>query len=84
MSVRTECNRPVRKVWAGGISGAATTLVFYIINTHIAPDKPIPPEVATALLTLLSFLVSYITSPGKDEGLLNTKSEEMKAKLARV
>ena len=74
MSARTESNWPVRKVGAGGVAGAVTTVLVYILNTHVVPNNPIPPEVATAFSTLLSFSVSYLTPPGKDERVINPES----------
>ena len=59
MSARTESNWPVRKVGAGGVAGAVTTVLVYILNTLVVPNQPIPADVATAFSSLLSFVVAF-------------------------
>ena len=47
---------PTTKVAAGGIAGAQTVLVVWILGLlHV----PVPPEVASALTVLISFVTSY-------------------------
>jgi H+/Cl- antiporter ClcA len=60
---------PVRKVMAGGVAGAATTLVVYLLNHSILKSDPIPAEVATAITTLLTFMVSYLIPPAASEAV---------------
>jgi len=52
---------PVRKVAVGGLAGAFTTIVIYIINTYLpAGNPPVPQDVAAAVTTAITFLMSYI------------------------
>jgi len=50
--------KPVRKVAAGGISGAAVTMIIF--GFHQA-GITIPAEVAAASVTILSFVSSWFT-----------------------
>jgi hypothetical protein len=63
---RSASAAPVRKVAAGAIGGAITTIVVWVIRL-IAPQVVIPAEVAAALTTLIVFAVSYFTPPGAGE-----------------
>jgi hypothetical protein len=75
MAVRTErvavrprsaSAAPVRKVAAGAIGGALTTILVWAIRL-VAPQVVIPAEVASALTTLIVFAVAYFTPPGAGE-----------------
>jgi putative flippase GtrA len=47
---------PTTKVAAGGIAGALTVVVVWILGLlHV----PVPPEVASALTVIISFITSY-------------------------
>jgi hypothetical protein len=47
---------PTTKVAAGGVAGALTVLVVWILGLlHV----PVPPEVASALTVIISFVTSY-------------------------
>ena len=47
---------PTTKVAAGGVAGALTVLVVWILGLlHVA----VPPEVASALTVIISFITSY-------------------------
>jgi putative flippase GtrA len=47
---------PTTKVAAGGAAGALTVLVVWILGLlHV----PVPPEVASAITVLISFITSY-------------------------
>jgi hypothetical protein len=47
---------PTTKVTAGGVAGALTVLVVWILGMfHVQ----VPPEVASALTVILSFFASY-------------------------
>jgi hypothetical protein len=52
---------PSRKVGAGALAGALSVLVVWIINTFVltGPTK-ITGEVASAITTILTFIVGYI------------------------
>lgn len=48
---------PTTKVAAGGVAGALTILVVWILGLlHVT----VPPEVASALTVVISFATSYI------------------------
>ncbi|HEX4629280.1 MAG TPA: hypothetical protein VH137_10880 [Gemmatimonadales bacterium] len=51
---------PSRKVGAGALAGALSVLVVWIINTFVltGPTK-ITGEVASAITTILTFVVGY-------------------------
>jgi hypothetical protein len=53
-------NIPTRKVGAGALAGALSFLVIWVINTFILNDHTlITGEAASALTTVLTFVVSY-------------------------
>ena len=55
---------PTRKVMAGGLSGAVTVVLVWLLNAYILPAaKPIPAEISSALPVIVTFLVSYMVSP---------------------
>jgi hypothetical protein len=56
-------NKPTQKVAAAGVAGAITTIIVFVINTYVVPDKPISAEIGAALTTVLSFMTSYFTPP---------------------
>jgi len=56
---------PVRKVAAGGAAGAVTIIVVWIL--HAAFKIDMPPEVASAITVLLSFLAGYFVPPGRND-----------------
>jgi putative flippase GtrA len=48
---------PTTKVAAGGVAGALTVLVVWILGLfHVT----VPPEVASALTVMISFISSYL------------------------
>ena len=72
MPTRTEGNVPNKKVVAAGIAGAITTILVFVFNTYISSEKPLTPEIAAALTTVMTFLMAYITPPGKNEKVITT------------
>ena len=71
MPVRTESNAPVRKVTVGGIAGAITTILVYVVNTYLAPSKPLTPEIAAAITTIISFVAAYWVRPAASDRVVN-------------
>jgi len=67
--------KPIRKVTAGAVGGAAITVVLFGIKSMLKTD--IPPDVASALTVLLTFAISYMT-PAADEDLLPGEAAEVK------
>jgi putative flippase GtrA len=49
---------PSRKVTAGGLAGALSIIVVWIVNQSTGTN--IPPQVASAITTILTFLASYM------------------------
>lgn len=60
LSVKPTSLTPVRKVAAGGLAGALAIILVFVLNTYVMPAKPIPGDVASALTTVLTFIVSYM------------------------
>jgi len=54
---------PQRKVVAGGATGALSSIVVWLLQQQ---GIDVPPEIAVAITTLLSFVVSYLVpnAPG--------------------
>jgi hypothetical protein len=52
--------KPVPKVQATALAGALITIILYIA-TLLKPELEISAEVASAITTLLSFVVGYMT-----------------------
>ena len=63
-------SRPTRKVTAMGVSGAITLVLVWILNTYVLPPRPpITGEIATALTTIVGFVVSYVVPPSQSDGI---------------
>ena len=65
MSTTTEARSPsafpVRKVAAGGVAGAITTIIVWILSAAFKVDMP--PEIAAAITVVLSFAAGYFIPP---------------------
>jgi hypothetical protein len=61
------------KVMAGGIAGAVTTIIVFMLNTFkILPGgTQITGEVASALTTVIMFAVSYWVSPSMNDQVVS-------------
>lgn len=70
MLMKSASNVPVRKVTAGGIAGAVTTVLVFVVNTYVAPSKPITPEIAAALTTIISFVTAYWVRPADSDTMV--------------
>ncbi len=53
--------KPARKVWVGGLVGATTTIVIYLIES--IGNTKVPGAVAVAVSTLLTAIISYFVPP---------------------
>lgn len=62
---RTVSATPTAKVAAGGVAGAITTLIVAVLEHWVR--WPVPPEVSAALVTVVSFVVAYLTDPKPGE-----------------
>lgn len=50
---------PTRKVTAGGLAGAVTVILVWVVQEAFAIE--IPGEVASAITVVLSFAAAYMT-----------------------
>ena len=70
--------QPVKKVTAGAFTGAIVTLMVLILNTYHPffrnEDNKISGEISGAATTVLTFIVSYLIPPGRQETI--TKEDE--------
>ena len=59
---------PTRKVTAGGLAGALTIILIWIVDEGLAVE--IPAYVGAAITTTLTFLTSYVVQsrPSEVEG----------------
>jgi hypothetical protein len=57
--------KPTQKVAYGALAGAVSTIVIWLLKTYAHIE--IPGEVAAALTTVLTFLVSYVVPPGESD-----------------
>ena len=76
--------QPVRKATVGAFTGALVTLTVLILNTYHPffqnESKKISGEIFGAATTILTFIVSYLIPPSREEAIA---IEEGIAKLAR-
>ena len=86
MALQTEGNAPVNKVTAGGLAGAITTILVFVLNTYALPStKQLTPDIAAAITTVFSFAAAYLTPPGHNERVIGLEAqEEPKTKSAGV
>ena len=69
--------KPIRKVAAGALAGAAITVIMFVIKSVLKAD--VPADVATALTVLLTFGISYMTPAAEDDLL---PAEEPQQRIA--
>ena len=63
---------PTRKVLAGGIAGAITVVLVWLLNAFILPKQTqLPPEIASALTTIISFIVAYFVPPSSSDNIVS-------------
>lgn len=61
---------PTKKVLAGGVAGATSTILVFILNSYVFQPhhmKELDGGVAAAITTVLSFVVAYLVPPGANE-----------------
>lgn len=67
-------SRPTQKVISGAVAGALSAILVYILNTFVLTNgQSIPAEIASALTTLLTLLVSYMVPPGAGDGIASVQ-----------
>jgi Na+/proline symporter len=66
---------PTRKVTFGAFAGALTAILVWILNTfEVLPNATqIPGEIASAMTTVLTFLVSYLVPPSPSDGIVEVE-----------
>ncbi len=62
---RSASAKPVRKVAAGTLAAALTTVLVWLLQAVFAIK--IPADVAAALTTVVGFAIAYLTPPGSGE-----------------
>ena len=67
--VKQQSAAPTSKVFYGGVAGAVSVVVVWVLNAFkILPGgTQIPGEIASALTTIFTFLVSYIVPPSTND-----------------
>jgi len=55
---RGQLHLPNRKVSTGALAGALTVLLVAVLNKYLA--TPVPGEVSSAIMTILSFAAAYL------------------------
>lgn len=78
MARLSKADLPYRKVGVGAAAGALTTIAVWVLKQS---GIEMPPEVAAALTTILTFAVQYMT-PEEQPLLRMTKAQQRK--LQRV
>jgi hypothetical protein len=57
---RPQFGLPTRKVGASGLAGAVSILLVWSLNSFVLrPNQSIPGEIASAITTVITFLVGY-------------------------
>ncbi len=71
-----QANRmPTRKVQVGGISGALTVVVVWLLNTFVFPPQhQMPAEIASALTVVISFIASYLVPPAPEDTVVGAQA----------
>jgi hypothetical protein len=67
----TAAAAPTRKVTYGGLAGAISFVVLFIINHYMLKDNPLPAEVGGAISTIITFVVAYLVPPAASEAVVN-------------
>jgi hypothetical protein len=62
--------KPARKVSVAALVGAATSLTLWIIE--IAADVKVPSYIATSIMTVVSFVVSWLVPPSEDDQVVSS------------
>ncbi len=55
--MRTLTSAPTRKVTAATVAGAISIVVVWLLNTYVLQANPIPAEVASAITTIVGFVI---------------------------
>ena len=66
-SAHMSSSLPTRKLQVGVLTGAIVTIIIWILNRNGAD---IPPEIATAILTIVAAIVTYIVPPSVNDQVI--------------
>jgi hypothetical protein len=71
MAYQQNSKLPTKKVFLSTIAGAVSAIVVWVLNAFgLLPGKTqIPAEVASALTTLISFVIGYIVPPSAQDDI---------------
>lgn len=61
---------PARKVVGGSLAAAIATIVVWVVNSFVLKDNPLPPHVAGAILTVVTFVVGYYVPPASQDQIV--------------
>lgn len=65
VSPRSRSAAPVRKVRAAGLAGAGVVVAIWLLRESLKIN--VPPEVVSALTTIVTFATAYVVPPGRGE-----------------
>lgn len=64
MKYRTQGNTPTRKTASGGVAGALSAIIVYVLNHYVLTgSNQLSAEISSTITTAVTFLVSYVTPP---------------------
>lgn len=58
---------PIRKVMVGGLAGALSILITWIVSTFIIPGVEIPDGISQSFTVIMTFIVSYFVPSAASE-----------------
>ncbi len=61
--------KPARKVTVGALSGAAATIIVWLIE--MIGKTTVPAAVAIAITTVVTFVISYLIPPSPDDQVVS-------------
>ena len=74
MASQQVSGKPTKKAISAGVAGGLSALIVWVLNEFdvLPRGTQIPGEIASALTTVISFVVSYMVSPSPDDQVTNT------------
>jgi len=65
--MRQKSASPTRKVQVGALSGAISTVIVFLVEQY---GIQIPAAVASAITTIVTFLISYSVPPSEQDDIV--------------
>lgn len=59
---------------SGGVAGLVAAILLRVYGTYMAPGQPVPPESASTITAVVSFVISYLVPPASAEMVLPTRA----------